>query len=78
MLRAINGVTRTIASQYIYEGIVIAASDDDELDDARLVKRLDDSRHERPAVRARQKRLRRAHAYRVAGRQNDSREHTSS
>ena len=78
MLRTINGCHAHTATQYFYEGIVIATSDDDELDDARLVQCVDDSSHERPAIGARQKGLRRAHAYRVTGSQNDSREHTSS
>ena len=56
---------------------MIAASDDDELGDARFVQRVDDSRHERTTVRARQKGFRRPHAFRIAGSENDSREHTS-
>jgi hypothetical protein len=65
------------ATQYIYEGVVIATSHDDELGDAGFVKRLDDSRHERTTIRARQKRFRRPHAFRITGSENDSREHTS-
>ena len=64
-------------TQYIYEGVVIATSDDDELGDARFVKRLDDPYHERTAIWARQKSFRRPHAFRISGSENDSREHTS-
>jgi len=38
------------ATQYFYEGLVIATSDDDELHDASIVQRLHDTSHERPSI----------------------------
>jgi hypothetical protein len=41
------------------------------------VKRLDDPSDEWTPVGSREKGLRRAHSFRITGRQNDSRKHTS-
>ena len=56
---------------------MIATGDDNELDDPRFMKGLDDTRDERTAIRTLQKGFGRAHAFRITGSENDSRKHAS-